>query len=63
LRILNASERVNILEVRTFNWETTRNAATGKDKCVIRDYFLSIIKNHRLGVGVYERDSLFPSWY
>jgi hypothetical protein len=63
LRILDCSERVNILEVCTFNWETTRNAATGKDKCVIRDYFLSIVKNHRLGVGVYERDSLFPSWY
>jgi hypothetical protein len=63
LRILNTSEGVNILEVCTLNWETTRNAATGKDQCVIRDYFLSIVKNDHLGVGVYVRDSLFPSWY
>lgn len=57
--VLNPSECVNILEVCAFDWKTTRNAATGKYKCVIRDYFLSIVKSHRLGVGVYGRDSLF----
>jgi hypothetical protein len=63
LRVLNISERVNILKVCTFDWEASRNTATGKDKRVIRDYFLSILKSNGFVGGVYGCDSLFPSLY
>jgi len=61
LRILNIPERINILKVCTFDREASRNTATGKDKCVIRYYFLAVLKSDCFVGAVHGRDSLFPS--
>jgi hypothetical protein len=61
LRILNSSERVNVLDVCAFDWEATRNATTGQDKRIVWNRFFSILKSDDFGGGVYGRDSLLTS--
>ena len=61
LRVLNMSERKNILEVCALDWEASRNPATGKDKRVIRNYFLATLKSDRFVGAVYGRHGLISS--
>jgi len=61
LRILNISERVNVLEVCAVDWEATRNTTTGKDKRIIWNRFFAILKSDSFGGGVHGGDGLFTS--